>query len=274
VFTPHGWSWLVGGWLSPLYRLVERILFPVTRAVVAVSEEERSSGQAVLGARAAVIRVNPNGVDASRFSPSGPIAARTESPLVVSVGRLCMQRAPDVDVAALALMRTPGVRLQLVGDGEDRAKIEHQVSALGLTDRVDLAGFSPDPAPHLRAADVVVVPSRYDGMALVLLEAMACGAAIVATRVAGCSALDGTGILVPANEPASLAKAVDALLADPVHRARLGQSARSRAVEKYSLQRSLNGTLELWRELGAFPASESPWREDRPRAQSADMEVS
>ena len=49
VFTPHGWSWLVGGWAGPVWRLIERILFPVTTAVVAVSDEERSNGQAVLG---------------------------------------------------------------------------------------------------------------------------------------------------------------------------------------------------------------------------------
>ena len=94
-------------------------------------------------------------------------------------------------------MRTPAVRLRLVGDGEDRAAIDQQVDALGLTGRVELVGFRPDPAPDLRAADVVVIPSRYDGMSLVLLEAMACGAAVVATRVPGTSALDGAGVLVP-----------------------------------------------------------------------------
>lgn len=256
VFTPHGWSWLVGGWLSPLYRLVERILLPVTTAVVAVSDEERSSGLAALGARATRIRVIPNGVDISGFRPDGPAAARTDEPLVVSVGRLSYQRAPDVAVAALARMRTPAARLRLVGDGAGRAKIARQVSALGLDGRVELVGFRPDPAPDFRAADVVIVPSRYDGMALVLLEAMACGAAIVATRVAGASALDGVGILVPTEEPASLALAVDALLADSVRRRELGIAARSRAVERYSLQRSLDGTVGLWQVLGAFPDSE------------------
>jgi glycosyltransferase involved in cell wall biosynthesis len=153
-------------------------------------------------------------------------------------------------------MRTPAARLRLVGDGAGRAKIARQVSALGLDGRVELVGFRPHPAPDFRAADVVIVPSRYDGMALVLLEAMACGAAIVATRVAGASALDGVGILVPTEEPASLALAVDALLADSVRRRELGIAARSRAVERYSLQRSLEGTVGLWQVLGAFPDSE------------------
>jgi glycosyltransferase involved in cell wall biosynthesis len=261
VFTPHGWSWLVGGWLAPAYRHIERIMLPLATAVVAVSAEERSHGQAVLGSRTTRIQVNPNGVDVSRFCPQGPVADRPDHPLVVCVGRLCHQRGPDVAVAALAMMRTPAARLRLIGDGEDRDAIGQRVRELGLGERVELAGFRPDPAPDLRAADVVVLPSRYDGMSLVLLEAMACGAAIVATQVAGSSALEGAGRLVPVEDPASLARAVDALLADPDQRRRLGIAARDRVVEHYSLEQSLEGILRLWRSLGARPASGRPGSE-------------
>jgi glycosyltransferase involved in cell wall biosynthesis len=269
VFTPHGWSWLVGGRFAPLYRIIERCLHPLTTAVVCVSAEERSAGLAILGARSTRIRVNPNGVDTSRFSPRGPVGARTDDPLVVSVGRLCHARAPDLAVAALASVQTPAARLRLIGEGEDRARIENQVGTLGLSGRVELVGFRPDPAPDLRAADVVLVPSRYDGMALVLLEAMACEAAIVATRVAGASAIDGVGILVPVEDPQSLAEAVDALLADPVRRRQFGRAARSRAVEQYSLARSLDGTLRLWRELGASPGIRPAPAQTRSRASLA-----
>jgi glycosyltransferase involved in cell wall biosynthesis len=255
VFTPHGWSWLVGGRLAPVYRRFERLMMPVTTAVVAVSTEERAHGRAVLGSPATRIQVIPNGVDVTRFRPEGPRAGRTADPLVVFVGRLCHQRAPDIAVAALSLMRTPAARLRLVGAGEGRAAVVAQARALGLSDRVDLAGFHPDPAPDLRAADVVIVPSRYDGMALVLLEAMACGAAVVATRVAGSSVLSGAGVLVPAGEPAALARAVDALLADPARRRLLGHAARQRAVRQCSLDRSVGAILALWQDLGASPAA-------------------
>jgi glycosyltransferase involved in cell wall biosynthesis len=255
VFTPHGWSWLVGGWMAPVYRLFERIMMPVTTAVVAVSPEERSDGRAVIGAKAARIQVIPNGVDVGRFHPEGPVAERSADPLIVSVGRLCYARAPDLAVAALARMQTPAVRLRLIGDGEDRAAVEKQVQALGLTGRVELTGFRPDPAPDLRAADVIMVPSRYDGMALVLLEAMACGAAVVATQVPGSSALGEAGLVVPTEDPQALAAAADALLADPDRRRRLGLAARKRAVEQYSLKRSLDAILVLWQDLGARPAS-------------------
>ena len=258
AFTPHGWSWLAGGRLTVGYRVLERLLLPVTTAVIAVSREERADGLAMLGRRAGRIVVIPNGADTSRFEPQGPVAARADDPLVVCVGRLSHQRAPDVAVAALALMRTPGVRLRLVGEGADRPAIEEQVRILGLAGRVELAGRRADPAPDLRAADVVIVPSRYDGMALVLLEAMACGAAIVATRVAGSSALAGAGELVPADDPRALAEAVDALLADPDQRRRLGLGARQRVVERYSLQRSLDETIRLWRKITICPACGRP----------------
>jgi glycosyltransferase involved in cell wall biosynthesis len=263
VFTPHAWSWLVGGRLAPAYRLIEQIMMPVTTVVVAVSAEERLQGQAMLRCRPDRIEVNPNGVDTTHFCPPGPVAGRTDDPLLVCVGRLCHQRAPDVAVAALALMRTPRVRLRLVGGGEDRPAIERQASVLGLTDRVEFVGFHPDPSPDLRAADVVVIPSRYDGMALILLEAMACGAAIVATGVAGTSALGGGGQIIPVDDPQALAQSVDALLADPERRRRLGLEARKRVVEEYSLQRSIEGIIGVWRKLGARPA-------DRPRNAASD----
>jgi len=274
LFTPHGWSWLVGGRLAPFYRWTERAVLPLAMAVVAVSEEERALGCAVLGPRAARIVVNPNGVDTRRFSPEGPVADRSEAPLIVWVGRLCHARAPDVAVAALALLRTPSVRLRLVGDGEDRAAVEELVTALGLDGRVEFSGFRPEPAPHLRAADVVVISSRYDGMALILLEAMACGAAIVATRVPGTSALGGAGQLVPVEDPQCLAEAVDALLADPQRRRQLGAAARARAVENYSLQRSLEGILKLWQGLGARPATGLPDSESRRQSTPATKKAS
>ena len=92
------------------------------------------------------------------------------------------------------------------------------MAALGLENRVEFVGFRPESAPDFRAADVVMIPSRYDGMALVLLEAMACGAAIVAARVPGTSALGAAGELVPVDDPASLARAADALIGDPERR--------------------------------------------------------
>lgn len=170
---------------------------------------------------------------------------------MVLVGQMRPPKGQDLALGALARMRHRRARLRLVGDGPDRAKLQETTSHLGLEDRVEWAGKVADPAPHLRAADLVLVPSRYDGLSLALLEAMACGAAVVASAVPGTSALEGTGVLVPENDPAALAEAADDLLDDAGQRTKLGQMARKRAVEEYPLSRSLAVNLDLWRTLAS-----------------------
>jgi glycosyltransferase involved in cell wall biosynthesis len=253
VFSPHGWSWHVGGRLVPLYRGVERLTAPWVDAIVAVSAAEADEGRQVLGRRARDLRVVENGVDATAtFTPDGPHAGRSADPLVVCVGRLTEAKGQAVAVRALASSRNPRTRLRLVGDGPDRPELVALTERMGVADRVELPGWT-DPAPHLRAADVVVVPSRWDGLSLALLEAMACGRPVVATRVPGSGALGGTGVLVRPDAPDELARAVDDLLDDPDRRDRLGRSARQRVLDRYRLDQSTSGTLEIWEALLPAP---------------------
>jgi glycosyltransferase involved in cell wall biosynthesis len=114
---------------------------------------------------------------------------------------------------------------------------------------VTFAGHVADPRPELAAADVVIVPSRWDGLSLSLLEAMAAGAAIVATRVSGSSAVDGAGVIVAPEDPRALAEGIDRLLADPAERDRLGKAARARAVEQFDVRHTTARTLMLWDEV-------------------------
>ncbi len=249
IFMPHGWSWLVGGRLAPAYRGVERSLASVADVIVAVSDDEREMGRPVLGRAGSRIRVIGNGVDTTRFAPDGEVAERGEEPLIVCVGRLTEAKGQSVAVRALAAMSTPGARLRLVGEGEDSDHLAALTDELGLNGRVDLYGPVADAAPQLRAADVVVVPSRWDAQSLVLLEAMACGAAIVATRVPGAGAAEGVGVLVEREDPVAMAGALDALLADPARRLELGRGARARAVEQFRLEGSQRRWVDLWTEL-------------------------
>jgi glycosyltransferase involved in cell wall biosynthesis len=249
VFTPHGWSWLVGGPLAPVYRCFERGASHLADAIVAVSPEEAELGRPVLGSGAKRMHVINNGVDVDRFRPDGPRARRSTDPLLVLVGHLYPPKGQDLALWALSRMRHRRARLRLVGDGPDRAKLEETTLVLGLEDRVEWAGKVEDPAPHLRAADLVLVPSRYDGLSLALLEAMACGAAVVASAVPGTCALEGSGALVPANDTVALADAADDLLDEPGQRAKLGHLARERVVEEYRLSRSLALNIELWDKL-------------------------
>jgi glycosyltransferase involved in cell wall biosynthesis len=250
AFTPHGWSWWVGGSLAPAYRLVERALAGLTDVTIAVSEEERRHGEAALGPRAARrLRVIGNGVDVDRFSPDGPVAPRRGAPLVVCVGRFDYAKGQDRAIAVLAALRSPGARLRLVGDGPARAALAAAAGRLGVADRLELAGTIDDVAPHLRAADVVILPSRWEALSIGMLEAMACGAPVVGFPVGGATQLDAAGRLVPDGDVAAMAAAVDALLADPAARRELGTAARQLVLDRFRADRRRDDVLEVWEEL-------------------------
>ncbi len=246
IFTPHGWSWLVGGPLAPAYRRFERAAARLADVIVSVSEEDRHAGAEVLGVDAARIRVIPNGVDTRLFGPDGPRAERSTSPLIVCVGRFDVAKGQDIALHALARMRTVDARLRLVGDGPTRGALVQLAGRLGIADRVELTGFDAAPARHMRAADIVLVPSRWDAQSLVLLEAMACGRPVVATKVPGVRALDGVGAVVPREDPETIARALDGLLSDAVRRDRMGAAARDRAVAEFDLRRCMERYRILW----------------------------
>lgn len=249
AFTPHGWSWLSGGPLAPTYRAFEWIAAPWVDVIVTVSEAERRTGGRVIR-RARCSEVIENAVDTDHWQPAGEVAPRTADPLIVCVGRLHRAKGQDVAVRALGMMTTPRVRLRLIGDGEELATVREAAAQAGVTDRVELLGELSDPAPHLRAADVVVVPSRWEGQAIAMLEAMACGAAVVSTAVPGSEALDGCGVVVPVEDPAALARAMDDLLGDAERRATLGRDARSRAVARFDRRDWNERWVGLWQGLG------------------------
>ena len=150
----------------------------------------------------------------------------------VTVARLVPQKGIDVLIRALA--QTSGAAqdwtLTLVGDGPEREALERQVLQAGLDEKVHFLGFRSDPQTSLLQAGVFVLPSRYEGMPNALLEAMAVGLAVVVTDAspgplevveAGVS-----GLVVPSDEPAALADALDRLAAQPQLRERLGAAAR------------------------------------------------
>ena len=262
VMTPHYWSWLVGGRLAPLYRWIEQALARAGDAIVAVSEREAHEGRAVLGHHAPITLIH-NGVDRSRFSPDGVRAPRDAgAALLVCVGRLSEQKGQDVAIRSLARVRDRTARLRLIGDESaqgERRRLEVLAASLGVADRIEWRGEVADPAPDLRAADVVIAPSRWEGMSLVFLEAMACGAALVVSDVAGSEILEGAGVIVPPDDPQALAEAVDALLDDPDRRIRLGEAARERS-GSYDLGSTLQRNLDLWYELARGPAEPAPER--------------
>jgi glycosyltransferase involved in cell wall biosynthesis len=258
VVTAHYWSWLVGGRWAPLYRWIERRLGGRCDAIVAVSEGEANEGRVVLGP-SAPLRLIPNGVDREHFSPDGSPADRDHGvPLLVCVGRLSQQKGQDVAIRALALLDDRTARLRLVGSESaagERARLEALAASLGVAHRIEWRGAVEDTAPEYRAADIVVAPSRWDGLSLALLEAMASGATIVASEVNGSESLGDAGVIVSPGDPEALAHAIDPLLEDAPRRHSLGEAARTRSAS-FALATTMQRNLDLWSELTTGSAGE------------------
>jgi glycosyltransferase involved in cell wall biosynthesis len=134
------------------------------------------------------------------------------------------------------------VRAWLAGDGPTREALGRITRSLGLEDRVHFLGRRADVFPLMRLADAIALPSRREGHPLALLEAMALGKAVVACAVGGVpeSVRDGeTGLLVPSDDPAALARALARLRDDAALRGRLGAAAACEVRARYHIRRTV-----------------------------------
>ncbi|MEU2423258.1 glycosyltransferase [Streptomyces sp. NPDC007851] len=261
LFQPHAWSFeAVGGATGALALRWERWGARWADRVVCVSEAERATGvRAGIRARYTVVA---NGIDTTRFTPAAT-ERRAAAPLVVCVGRLCRQKGQDVLVRAWpeVLRQVPEARLVLVGDGPDRDALRRLAPA-----SVEFAGAVTDVRPWYRTADLVVLPSRWEGMALAPLEAMACGRPVLVTDVDGAREslppAHRAHCLVPPGRPGALAGAVAGLLLDPELRASLGDRGRRHVQSTHDVRRTAEAVAELYRELlGGRPLVTSERRE-------------
>jgi glycosyltransferase involved in cell wall biosynthesis len=228
---------------TPRQRAVHRFAHRLATHATAVSRAVAASA-AALGVRRDRITVIPNGVDATRYAPAAAdvhaaTGANGHVPLIGSVGCLAPRKDYATLIDALAKLDRSGRRFRalLVGDGPERAALEARARAVGLGDRVTFAGESREVPRLLPTMDVFVLPSREEGIANALLEAMAAGRPVVATAVGGTPevvAAGETGWLVPPGSPEALAAALDEAL-EPAEAARRGRAARRAMVERMGL---------------------------------------
>jgi glycosyltransferase involved in cell wall biosynthesis len=175
------------------------------------------------------IRYLPNFVDAAPATPiSRATLATPEGPkLILAAGRLHRNKAFDVLIGAVA--RLSGVYLWLAGEGPLERQLRDQVNKQGVAERVRFLGWRNDIPALLAAADVLVCPSRVEPLGNVILEAWAHGKPMIATAAAGPKALitpDKNGVLVPIDDEAALAAAIDRVLRDRVLASRLAEAGR------------------------------------------------
>jgi glycosyltransferase involved in cell wall biosynthesis len=252
IFTVHGWAFAAhSGLSSRLYRFADRAVEPLTTVTICVSEHEREAGLAAGTCASERTVVIPNAVDVAG-APRSSSAPRGR-PLILAVGRLKAPKDFSTLVRALGRLPSDSFDALIVGDGPDRPRLEDEIRALGLAGRVAFAGERRDVPELLAGADVFVLPSRSEGHPVSLLEAMAAGVPVVASRVGGVpeQIADGaTGLLVEPGDSAALAAALRRLTADPSLRRRLGAAGRLRAERAFDLAAFRRAHLEVYsREL-------------------------
>ena len=194
-----------------------------------------------------------NGLEIPSFSPT-PLSF--EAPRLMCVGRLVPAKGFDLALVALAsiIERYPNIRMVIAGDGPDRPQLERQTSQLGLSDVVEFLGLvEPEKVLALiNRATLVLIPSRYEGLPTVALQAALMARPIVATRVGGLSEAvidQQTGLLVESGDSHSLAEAIAFLLSNPQGAIEMGRAGRKRAQRLFLWQRCVDAYDALYKRL-------------------------
>jgi len=245
-----------------------RLHAPLVHRFVALSRHQERYLVERVGIPARRIMQIYNGVDVERFQPRNSAAALggpTSAPdagrpfVIGTVGRMQDVKDPLNLVEAFLLLRrsrpdlAPRARLALVGDGALRAAVESRLREGGAWEAASLPGAREDVAEQLRGLDAFALPSKAEGISNTILEAMASGLPVVATRVGGNPELveEGrTGFLVPSSDPAALAAALARYAEDPALAAAHGAAGRERALSAFSLDRMVERYTALYDEGG------------------------
>ncbi len=270
VLTAHFhpiWS-IEGGWLRHRIRgfydrrLAGPDLDAAARVIVQSREEERLLRS--LGLHLPPLEIVPPGYTPLPDPPAGPLFRDRfgiAGNYVLFVGRLASNKGLVELVTAFAALAREDANAQLVlvgADGGQRANVEGRVRGFGLEGRVHLLGHLPDEAllaAAYREATVTVLPSEYEAFGLVLLESLAQGTPVIASRVGGIPEFieDGrSGLLVPAKDAGALAAALHQVWNDPALARRLGHHGRTETVPRFTWDRLVDRLDAIYREvLGA-----------------------
>jgi glycosyltransferase involved in cell wall biosynthesis len=242
----------LGNLRSPFEQKVQRAMLGLAHHVVvnspAVAARVRAHGNIAAG-RLTLLR---NGVDLARFS-AGPAPGARPTMTIGALANLRPEKGLEslVRAAATVRLRYPDTRFAIWGEGPQRPVLEQLIDRLGLAGALELKGRTEAPEAALHALDVLVMPSLSEASSNALIEAMAAGRAIVATRVGGNPDLvedEVSGLLVPPDDPDALAKALLRLIERPALAGELAARARERAVAEFDLERMIGRFETFYRQ--------------------------
>lgn len=241
-----------------IFLRTERWLARRTDVLIGVSDEIRDELLDLGIGTPEQWRVIPLGFDLSGFLQDSHSAVlrselrlKDDDVLLGIVGRLVPIKDHATALRALARL-LDNVHLAIVGDGEDRAKIEAMVVELGLEDRAHLLGWRMDMPEVMASFDVVILSSRNEGSPVALIEALAAGVPVVATDVGGVRSVvtdRESGYLVPSGDNSGMAAAISSLISEPDRSRIMGEAGRRYVLERFNQQRLVSDIRELYLEL-------------------------
>ncbi|PNY83001.1 glycosyl transferase family 1 [Deinococcus koreensis] len=256
LFTAHGWAFTEGVPESQrrFYTLAERLLAPLSRRIITVSEHDRQLALRRRVAPAHRLVTVHNGMPLL----SGDALARPQHapPTLVMVARFQEQKDHATLLRALAGLQTLPWTLELIGDGPLEAQTMALAAELGLAARVQFLGARSDVAERLRSAQIFVLATHWEGFPRSILEAMRAGLPVVASDVGGVreSVEDGvTGRVVPPADVDALRLALAGLIGSPQERQRLGDRGREVFLEQFTFTRMFAQTLEVYQQVLGRP---------------------
>jgi glycosyltransferase involved in cell wall biosynthesis len=268
-----------------LQRLL-RVLSGLTNAVTGVTESVTAFLQDQVGIRPSKLRTIRNGVNLPRFRsamsvPRSELGWGEADVVIGCVARLEPEKGHEILLEAFRLLRrrSEGVRLLLIGDGTEIRKLKDLVNSCGYGDSIRFVGLRMDIPELLATCDIVALASLNEGLPMALLEAMAAGKPVVASRVGGLPQLLGEGkygLLVPPGDPVALADALERLVHDQARREEVGTAAQDMVSTQYAFERTVQQYRALYRSALSHAAPIAPdvetqvWLPRRPSGPGAE----
>lgn len=258
TFHGHVFHGYFSRWRTAVYIAIERLLARITTRIIAISPRQAYELRGYLRVGAEKITVIPLGFDLRRLVTTdraaarqrfrSAIGARPEQTVVTMVGRLTAIKNQPLALEAFASLGSVDALLALVGGGEDEERLRALARSLGIEQRVRFAGWWQDLAAVYYGSDVVALSSDNEGTPVCLIEALACGRAVVATAVGGVADVldEGRfGVLVPPGRVDAFAEALTRLL-QPAERAKYETLDRSALIARYDLSRLVADVQALY----------------------------
>lgn len=246
-------------WKKTIFAQVERFLARFTDRIITVSDALKQELIEKESIPATQISTIYNGIEVENFTAKvDMLNIRRDlnipelGPVIGTIARLAPQKGVSYFLKAASLLKEYQVNFLVVGDGPLRDALEQEVTELGLQNRVIFTGKRDNIAEILSIMDIYVLPSVTEGLPLTILEAMAAGKPVVATRVGGVpeAIVEGkTGLVVAPRDPEALAVAIAGMLSEREKLIRMGNNGQKHVVEKFTIRHMVDRTMDLYTQL-------------------------